>query len=76
MMKRQCAWCLRLMNSDGEHLSARPVPKIYNATHGICGACGKQWIEVATDTEDATDLCIQLRLGTTRDATQIKHLSI
>ncbi len=42
---RQCAWCLRLMNSRGERTSALPVAKIYEATHGICRVCGILWLE-------------------------------
>src|SRR5256885_9984017 len=42
---RQCAWCLRLMNSRVERTSALPVAKIYEATHGICRMCGVLWLE-------------------------------
>lgn len=61
-MIRQCAWCLRLINSVGERTSLLPVPKIYEATHGICQVCGTLWLEavgglnggtiVITKTED------------------------
>lgn len=44
-MVRQCAWCLRLMNSRGEPTSALPLPKIYEASHGICKVCGILWLE-------------------------------
>ena len=44
-MVRQCAWCLRLIDSEGERLSLQPVPKLYEASHGICGVCGVQWME-------------------------------
>ncbi|GLV58318.1 hypothetical protein KDH_51510 [Dictyobacter sp. S3.2.2.5] len=44
-MVRQCAWCLRLINSAGERLSPLPLPKLYEASHGICGICGMQWME-------------------------------
>ncbi len=44
-MVRQCAWCLRLINSRGERTSALPLPKIYEATHGICKVCGILWLE-------------------------------
>ncbi len=60
-MKRQCAWCLRLMNSAGEHLSPTPLPKLYDATHGMCGVCGMRWMEQAMGSQDMTDVCIQLR---------------
>ncbi len=60
-MKRQCAWCLRLMNNAGEHLSPGPLPKLYDATHGICAVCGKRWMEQATGSEDVDDTYTQLR---------------
>jgi hypothetical protein len=44
-MVRQCAWCLCLIDSAGERLSPSPLPKLYEATHGICGVCGMQWME-------------------------------
>jgi len=49
------------MNSAGEHLSPAPLPKLYDATHGICGVCGMRWIEQAMGSQDMTDVCIQLR---------------
>ncbi len=60
-MIRQCAWCLRLMNNDGEHLSPAPLPKIYEATHGICGVCGMRWMEQAMGTQDTSEIFLQLR---------------
>ncbi len=44
-MVRQCAWCLRLIDSMGERTSLLPVPKMYEATHGICQVCGLLWLE-------------------------------
>jgi len=44
-MQRQCAWCLRLMNDDGEPISSRLLSKLYEATHGMCCECGEQWLE-------------------------------
>ncbi|MDQ2715076.1 MAG: hypothetical protein M3Z08_09230 [Chloroflexota bacterium] len=44
-MVRQCAWCLRLTNHLGEQLSATPMPKLYEATHGMCQVCGVLWLE-------------------------------
>ncbi len=44
-MQRQCAWCLRLMDSIGERISSLPVPKIYEASHGMCKTCGNLWLE-------------------------------
>jgi hypothetical protein len=44
-MQRQCAWCLRLMDNIGERISSLPVPKIYEASHGMCKTCGNLWLE-------------------------------
>jgi hypothetical protein len=44
-MLRQCAWCLRLIDQVGERLSAQPLPKLYEASHGMCGVCGALWME-------------------------------
>ena len=46
-MQRQCAWCLRLMDSIGEPISSIPVPKTYTASHGMCKTCGNLWLEQA-----------------------------
>jgi hypothetical protein len=51
-MVRQCAWCLRLIDSAGERLSPLPVPKLYEASHGICGICGVQWMEQVIAADD------------------------
>ncbi len=52
MMQRQCAWCLRLMDSTGEPISSIPAPKMYEASHGICRVCCNLWLEaVLQDTE-------------------------
>jgi hypothetical protein len=55
-MVRQCAWCLCLINSAGERLSPFPVPKLYEASHGICDICGVQWMEqvIAADNAQST----------------------
>lgn len=57
-LMRQCAWCLRLMNDDGERISQHPIPKQYNATHGMCCICGALWLEqMARDMDiDLSDL--------------------
>jgi len=47
-MQRQCAWCLRLMDSIGQPISSIPVPKIYKATHRMCRACGDRRLEQAS----------------------------
>ncbi|HTK06933.1 MAG TPA: hypothetical protein VL485_07185 [Ktedonobacteraceae bacterium] len=44
-MVRQCAWCLRLIDADGGRISPAPLPKLYDATHGMCEICGALWIE-------------------------------
>ncbi len=44
-MKRQCAWCLRLINCAGERISVSPVPKVYEASHGMCAVCSALWLE-------------------------------
>lgn len=44
-MVRQCAWCLRLINSQGEPISTFPLPKLYEASHGMCQSCGLLWME-------------------------------
>ena len=43
-MVRQCAWCLRLINDAGEPISVLPRPKRYDASHGMCRACGARWM--------------------------------
>ena len=35
---RQCAWCLRVVDSAGRY-TIQPRRKIRNATHGICPHC-------------------------------------
>ena len=44
-MVRQCAWCLRLVNSQGEPISRFAIPKLYEATHVMCQSCGLLWME-------------------------------
>ena len=43
-MLHQCAWCLRLMNEQGEPTASRALSKLYEATHGMCSECGEQWV--------------------------------
>jgi hypothetical protein len=45
IMLRQCAWCLRLIDLAGERISTQPLPKLYEASHGMCSVCGTLWIE-------------------------------
>jgi hypothetical protein len=35
------------MDSSGERISSRPLPKIYEASHGMCKSCGNLWLEQA-----------------------------
>jgi hypothetical protein len=35
---RQCAWCLRVVDSAGRY-TIEPGRKIRSATHGICPTC-------------------------------------
>jgi hypothetical protein len=58
-MVKQCAWCLRLVDGKGEPTTLLPVPKIHDATHHICRACGLRWLDnvgagpvVVVQTED------------------------
>ena len=52
-MQRKCAWCLCIINNRGERISLQPVPKLYEATHGMCRICGIYWLEQALcDTEE------------------------
>ncbi len=44
-MIRQCAWCLRLIDGAGARISQQPLPKLYEASHGICSACGWLWMD-------------------------------
>jgi len=48
-MVRQCAWCLCLIDCAGERLSSSPLPKLYEASHGICSVCGTLWMARATE---------------------------
>jgi hypothetical protein len=50
-MERQCAWCLRFIDSFGDPLSV-PQPKHYEVSHGMCNICGSLWLEqVLRDTD-------------------------
>jgi hypothetical protein len=53
IMDRQCAWCLRNIDNMGERISLLPLPKRYDATHGICIVCGTRWMEQALRAYDA-----------------------
>jgi hypothetical protein len=44
-MQRQCAWCLRLISDANQPISSLPLPKLYEATHGMCCECGARWVE-------------------------------
>lgn len=49
-MIRQCAWCLRLINGAGTRISQQPLPKLYEASHGMCSVCGTRWMGQAPGT--------------------------
>jgi hypothetical protein len=36
---------LRLIDLAGERISTQPLPKLYEASHGMCGVCGILWME-------------------------------
>jgi len=55
-MMRQCAWCLRLINSMGERVSSLPMPKDHGATHGMCQVCGALWMEQVGQNEEISRL--------------------
>lgn len=48
-MVRQCAWCLCLIDCTGERVSSSPLPKLYEASHGICTVCGMMWMARAIE---------------------------
>ena len=48
-MVHQCAWCLCLIDDMGERISSLPLPKLYEASHGICSVCGTIWLTQAID---------------------------
>lgn len=50
-MLRQCAWCLCLINEEGERISSLPLSKRYEATHGMCNICGIQWMEQVAEAQ-------------------------
>ena len=64
-MVRQCAWCLRLMDSGGMRISSMPVPKIYAASHGMCQVCGALWLEDVLEADGKARLISLLRREST-----------
>lgn len=58
-MDRQCAWCLRIIDSVGTRISPLPLPKRYEATHGICVVCGARWIEQALQAQNARVIALE-----------------
>jgi len=57
-MVRQCAWCLRLIDDVGERVSPSPLPKLYEASHGMCGICGTRWMEQVLGSQGILDVCL------------------
>ena len=72
-MMRQCAWCLRLIDSRGERVSQLPLPKLYEASHGMCDICGMQWLQQMLEPSAAQDtpLCVRSDAGNTGEYGQI-----
>lgn len=75
-MLRQCAWCLRLINSEGDRLSPLPKPKLYEASHGICEVCAMQCMEqlALSDSpecykQDTIECCIEKKSREKQEAT-------
>jgi len=63
-MMRQCAWCLCLINSIGERLSSSPLPKLYEASHGICSICGTVWLEQAAEASNiSSSICTTMEIN-------------
>jgi len=58
-MVHQCAWCLCLIDDMGERISSSPLPKLSEASHGICSVCGTIWLTQAIDPSNIDNsLCI------------------
>lgn len=53
-MVRQCAWCLCLIDKKGGRISSAPLPKLYEASHGICHECGASWMDQVVE-QDAQE---------------------
>jgi hypothetical protein len=72
-MMRQCAWCLRLIDSRGERVSQLPLPKLYEASHGMCDICGMQWLQQMLEPSAAQDtpLCVRNDTDNTNEYVQI-----
>jgi hypothetical protein len=47
---------LRLIDGTGERISPSPLPKLYEASHGICSVCGTKWMANYTGQGSATQL--------------------
>lgn len=62
-MVHQCAWCLRLIDNKGQHVSAVPVPKMYDASHGMCRACGAGWLAAAQMTYEGSVVVTHSEIG-------------
>jgi len=59
-MMRQCAWCLRLIDSKGKRVSQLPFSKLYEASHGMCDVCGVQWLQQMLGASEAQETPLQL----------------
>ncbi len=74
-MLRQCAWCLRLIDCAGERVSVQPLPKLYEASHGMCGVCGILWMEQVLDSlspqASSSHLCDRSGACVSQDASSL-----
>ncbi|QBD79706.1 hypothetical protein EPA93_28505 [Ktedonosporobacter rubrisoli] len=73
-MLRQCAWCLRLIDGMGKRISNVPLPKLYEASHGMCNICGVLWmkqvLEEPLETEERAQGSAEGTVGTSEKARQ------
>jgi hypothetical protein len=65
-MMRQCAWCLRLIDSRGGRVSQLPLPKLYEASHGMCDVCGMQWLQQMLASSDAQNISAAISSDTNK----------
>ena len=43
---RQCAWCRRIADADGEYRLTAPATLLYDASHGCCAACEVRFFDL------------------------------
>ena len=49
------------MDNGGVRISSLPVPKIYEASHGMCQVCGALWLEDALENDAEAQLIALLK---------------